>query len=189
MVAVSGPAGAVRPFTVDDLERMPDDGRRYELIDGELLVSPAPGWPHQEAALALYRELHAACPRELRVLAAPFAVRTDSFNELQPDVLVARYADLTDCGLPKAPLLAAEVISPTSRLRDGSLKKAAYARLGVESFWLVDPDPADPAVTAFELRAGSYREIATVSGAEPWTASRPFAVSIVPAELVAGLHP
>ncbi len=66
----------------------------------------------------------------MRVLAAPFAVRRDKYNEVQPDVLVARYADLTEQGLPRAPLLAVEVISPTSRLRDASLKKAVYARLG-----------------------------------------------------------
>jgi len=189
MVAVSGPAEAVRPFTVTDLEAMPDDGRRYEIIDGELLVSPAPGWPHQEMTLAIYRTLHAACPRELRVLAAPFAVRTDIYNELQPDVLVARYADLTERDLPRAPLLAVEVISPTSRLRDTSLKKAAYARLGVSSFWLADPDPGNPAVTGYELNGGDYREVATVRGSTPWLAERPFSARIVPADLVAGLRP
>jgi Uma2 family endonuclease len=69
---------AARPFTVADLEGMPDDGRRYELIDGELLVSPAPGWPHQEAAYTLYMLLRQACPPGLRVIGAPFAVRPDT---------------------------------------------------------------------------------------------------------------
>ena len=76
----------------------------------------------------------------MRVLAAPFAVRPDRYNEVQPDVLAARYEDLTERGLPRAPLLAVEVISPTSRLRDASLKKAVYARLGTPSYWLVDPN-------------------------------------------------
>ena len=67
-----------RPFTVDDLEGMPDDGNRYELIDGMLLVSPAPGWAHQEMGLALAVHLRALCPRDLRVLVAPFAVRQRS---------------------------------------------------------------------------------------------------------------
>lgn len=187
MLAMSHPVS--RPFTVADLETMPDDGRRYELIDGELHVSPAPGWPHQEAAQTLYLNLRAACPRDLRVLAAPFAVRTDQFNELQPDVLVARFADLTELNLPTAPLLAAEVISPSSGLRDRSLKKAVYERMGVPSYWLVDPDRERPALTAFELRGTSYREVATVTGHQPWDASRPFPVRIVPADLVAGLRP
>jgi Uma2 family endonuclease len=170
MAVMTSPADAVRPFTVTDLEGMPDDGRQYELIDGELLVSPAPGWSHQEAALTLYRLLHAACPRELRVLAAPFAVRPDPFNELQPDVLVARYDSLTERCLPGAPLLAVEVISPTSRLRDTSLKKAAYARLGVPSFWLVDPDMERPSLTVFELAepelAGSELTESELAGSE-----------------------
>src|SRR5215469_3716001 len=140
MSVVTSPADAAHPFTVADLEGMPDDGRRYELIDGELLVSPAPGWQHQEMTFAISRLLHAACPQALRVLLAPFAVRTDAFNELQPDVLVARYVDLSERALTRAPLLAIEVISPTSRLRDASLKKAAYARIGVPSFWLADPN-------------------------------------------------
>ena len=189
MTVVTSPADTTRPFTVTDLEGMPDDGRRYELIDGELLVSPAPGWPHQEAVIALCILLRQACPADLRVIVAPFAVRPDTFNEVHPDVLVARYADLTLQDLPQAPLLAVEVISPTSRLRDASLKKAFYARLGAVSFWLVDPAPDKPSLTVFELDSGAYREIAHVSGEESWTATRPFAVRISPADLVSGLRP
>jgi Uma2 family endonuclease len=132
MLAMSHPVS--RPFTVADLETMPDDGRRYELIDGELLVSPAPGWSHQEAAHTLYLTLRAACPRDLRVLTAPFAVQIDNFNELQPDVLVASFTDLTEVNLPRPPLLAVEIISPSSGLRDRSLKKAVYERMAVPSF-------------------------------------------------------
>ena len=94
MTAVTSPSDVAHPFTVADLEGMPDDGRRYELIDGELLVSPAPGWAHQEAAYTLYTLLRRHCPPDLRVIGAPFAVRPDKFNEVQPDVLVARYTDL-----------------------------------------------------------------------------------------------
>jgi Uma2 family endonuclease len=178
-----------RPFTVADLEEMPDDGRRYELIDGELLVSPAPGWAHQEVDLALALILRGSCPPDLRVLAAPFAVRMDQFNELQPDIIVARYADLTERNLPRPPLLAVEIISPTSGLRDRSLKKAVYERMGVPSYWLIDPDRDRPELTAYELSGGSYVEVAAVRGAVAWDAARPFPVRIVPADLVAGLLP
>lgn len=187
MVAMSRPAS--RPFTVTDLEATPDDGRRYELIDGELLVSPAPGWSHQEAATALCAILRAACPRDLRVIPAPFAVRMNQFNELQPDVLVARFTDLTELNLPAAPLLAVEVISPSSGLRDRSLKKAVYERMGVRSCWLVDPDRTRPTVTAYDLHDGRYREIAAVTGHESWQASMPFPVTVIPADLIAGLDP
>ena len=155
MTVVTSPSDVAHPFTVADLEGMPDDGRRYELIDGELLVSPAPGWAHQEAAYTLYTLLRSHCPPDLRVIGAPFAVRPDKFNEVQPDVLVARYADLTEDDLPRAPVLAVEVISPTSRLRDAHLKKAVYARLGAPSFWLVDPARDKP--SADGVRAGRRR--------------------------------
>jgi Uma2 family endonuclease len=187
MAVMTMPADVARPFTVADLEDTPDDGRRYELIDGGLLVSPAPGWHHQEVQGALFYLLRTACPRDLRVIGAPFAVRQDDYNEVQPDVLVARYDDLTERNLPRAPLLAVEVMSPTSRLRDASLKKAFYARLGVLSYWLVDP--VRPAVTAFELAGDGYDEVAHVAGNDSWRASKPFGVTIVPAQLVAGLQP
>jgi Uma2 family endonuclease len=133
--------------------------------------------------------LRQACPSGLRVIGAPFAVRPDKFNELRPDLIVARYVDLTERDLPGAPLLAVEVISPTSRLRDASLKRAVYARLGVPSFWLIDPDPERPALTAFQLAGSGYRQEAHVVGSASWTTSRPFLVSVVPADLVAGLRP
>ncbi len=139
--------------------------------------------------LALSIVLDQACPAEFRVLPAPFAVRPDKFNEVQPDVLVARYAELTEDDLPRAPVLAVEVISPTSRLRDAHLKKAVYARLGSPSFWLVDPAPDKPSLTVFELDGGAYREVACVQGDEPWTATQPFGVRVVPADLVRRLRP
>ncbi|MGH3913760.1 MAG: Uma2 family endonuclease, partial [Pseudonocardiaceae bacterium] len=155
-----------RPFTVHDLEAMPDDGRRYELIDGMLLVTPAPGWSHQEMLASLFRVLHVACPPELRVLPAPFAVRTALTTEVQPDVLVARYVDLTEATLPVAPLLAAEVLSRSTQLNDRNTKKAHYERLGVPSYWLLDPvQPGG--LEVYELdEHGRYQLTAKVSGEE-----------------------
>jgi Uma2 family endonuclease len=176
------------PFTVGDLEKMPDDGRRYELVDGTLLVSSAPGLGHQRAAGRLYRMLCDVCPSDLEVIIAPFSVRPDDSNELQPDVLVARLDDLADKNLPKAPVLAVEVFSPNSRLVDANLKRAAYARLGVPSYWLVDP--VRPSVTVLELGAhGDYRQAAHVSGDEVLDTERPFKVRFSPAELVSGRRP
>ena len=86
-------------------------------------------------------------------------------------------------------MLAVEVISPTSRLRDAHLKKAVYARLGSPSFWLVDPARDKPSLTVFELADGAYREVACVAGDKAWTATQPFPVRVVPADLVRRLHP
>ncbi|MCW2909217.1 MAG: hypothetical protein JWL68_4006 [Actinomycetia bacterium] len=116
-------------------------------------------------------------------------MRPDTSNEVQPDVLVARYSDLTKDDLPRAPVLAVEVISPTSRLRDAHLKKAVCARLGSPSFWLADPARDQPSLTVFELAGGAYREVACVAGDEAWTATQPFPVQVIPADLVRGLQP
>jgi Uma2 family endonuclease len=178
-----------RPFTVANLEAMPDDGNRYELIDGMIIVSPASGWSHQEMGGALYVLLRASCPRELRVLQAPFAVQTAFDSEVQPDLIVARYRDLTPKNLPVAPVLVVEVLSHSTRLHDRNTKKAHYERIGVASYWLLDP--AEPgALAAFELDgAGAYCEVGRAVGDEEFRAERPFPVAIVPARLLDGLRP
>lgn len=178
---------ASTPFSVADLEGMPDDGRRYELIDGQLLVSPAPGLRHQAMALALYRLLDDACPDDLFVLAAPFAVRTDLSNELQPDVLVARRAELTENNLPAAPVLAVEVLSPSGRLIDLSLKRAAYERMGTPSYWVLNPEVPDLLVLELDP-SGTYQQVARVTGAEAFSATEPFEVRIVPTNLLRRLN-
>jgi Uma2 family endonuclease len=175
-------------YTVAELHAMPDDGRRRELIDGMLFVSPAPGWPHQEMALALYRVLHAVCPPALHVLAAPFAVTTSLVDEVQPDVLVARFADLTRANLPAAPVMVAEVASRSTRLHDRNTKMAHYERLGVPVYWLLDPDGAG-ALEVFELDTGGrYVTIAGAVGDEVVEVARPFPVTVSPARLLAGLR-
>jgi Uma2 family endonuclease len=177
-----------REFTVHDLETMPDDGHRYELLDGTLLVSPAPGWAHQDATVRLWRLLEDARPAEARVLVAPFAVQFSEKVEFQPDVLVARYDDLTPKNLPTAPLLAVEVRSPSTALIDMNLKKAAYARHRVASYWIVDPSPDQPSVTVFELDGAEYVEVARAVGDAELAVDRPFPVRLRPADLLAGLR-
>jgi Uma2 family endonuclease len=175
------------PFTVDDLEGMPDDGRRYELVDGELLVRPAPGLPHQTVGMRLWRLLDDACPDELYVIVAPFAVQPDRFNEVQPDVLVARFAELTTRNLPAAPVLAVEVLSPSGKLVDLNLKRAVYQRMGTPSYWIVDPEI--PELLVLELdAAGEYAEVARVAGDQAFEARLPFGVRIVPDELLGRLR-
>jgi Uma2 family endonuclease len=177
-----------RPFTVEDLEGMPDDGNRYELIDGMLIVTPAPGWHHQEMGFAAAIGLRAACPRDLRVLVAPFAVQTAFDSEVQPDILVTRFVDLTPKNLPVAPLLVVETLSPSTALHDRNTKKAYYERMGVPSYWLLDPtDPG--ALTVFELQDGAYVQLAHVVGDAAHTAQRPFAVTVTPARLLDGTRP
>jgi Uma2 family endonuclease len=159
-----------------------------EMLDGAVFVSPAPGFGHTDAVLALAGALRVAAPPWLRVLTAPFPVRLGRQTELRPDVLVARYVDLTRDALTAPPVLAVEVGSPGSGLLDRAIKRLVYARHRVPSYWLVDPEA--PALTALELDdEGEYRAVAEVSGAEPFLAVRPFPVCVTPLELVAGLRP
>lgn len=171
-----------RALTVADLEAMPDDGHRYELIDGALIVTPAPSIRHQTLSGELFVALHAACPAHLKVLSAPTDVVLADDTGVQPDLLVARREDFTDKNLPKAPVLAVEILSPSTRLLDLNLKKARYERAGVASYWVVDPDV--PRLRAFDLQGGVYVEVADVGPDEEWTASSPFPVSIQPGLLI-----
>ena len=119
------------PFTVEDLDRMPDDGRRYELIDGMLIVSPAPNMGHQRVIIVLGSVLEQACPENL-VVFADIGVRIAENSALEPDVVVARVADAEGVRLARPPVLVVEVLSPHSVLRDLNLKKAAYERFGIQ---------------------------------------------------------
>jgi Uma2 family endonuclease len=172
-----------RPLTVRDLEDMPDDGNRYELIDGELFVSPAPGYNHQEIVAELLVRLRAARPRHMTVLCAPFAVQLNFNTEVQPDVLAAPKSDFTAKRLPGPPSLAVEVLSPSSSVRELNKKKRTYERFGVPSYWVIDP--LEPSLIAFELdETGRYRAMAEVAGDKPFEATRPFPVRIVVTDLL-----
>jgi Uma2 family endonuclease len=177
-----------REFTIEDLDRMPDDGHRYELLDGTLIVSPSPGLPHQRVAAVLIVLLELACPEDL-VVFPNVNVRLADASALEPDVVVARPPDVAGVRLAQVPLLVAEILSPDSVLRDMNLKKAAYERFGVPSYWVVDPDLERPALRAFELSGGAYTEVAHVTDDQVFHAQRPFGVDVVPSRLVAKLRP
>lgn len=170
------------PFTHADLEAMPDDGRRYELVDGCLLVTPAPNVSHQGVVLSLAVVLRAACPPDLKVFVAPLDVRLAEATTLQPDVLVARRADLTHANLPAAPVLAVEVLSRSTRHIDLALKRSRFEEAGTLAYWVVDPD--EVRLRAWDLRDGRYVEAADVSGDEPYEAAVPFPVTVVPAAVL-----
>ncbi len=147
-----------RPLSRDDLEKLPNDGRRYELVDGALVVTPTPSYRHQDVVGNLHVTLRAACPSHLKVLLAPFDVALAEDTLLQPDLLVARRSDFTERDLPVAPLLAVEVLSPSTRLIDLHLKRARYEAAGSPAYWVIDPDA--PSLTVWELRDDQYAEVA-----------------------------
>lgn len=105
-------------WTVDDLAHLPDDGMRYELFDGELVVSPAPFPLHQRSVAAFYRLLYAACPPDLEVLFSPIDFQPTKKRSFEPDLVVVRRADVRPMAVLTAPpLLTVEVISTSSRKR------------------------------------------------------------------------
>ncbi len=170
-------------LTRADLAELPDDGLRYELIDGVLFVTPAPATRHQVISSRLVFVLMSAVPRELRVLTAPYAVVLADDTEVQPDLLVAPRDRFTDQELPGAPLLVVEILSPSTRRTDLQIKKERYQRAGVPSYWVIDPH--EPRLTVWELDDGvGYRQVADVAGDETWTATAPFTVTVTPSTLL-----
>ncbi len=183
-IAEAWPA-AGRPFTVAELDRMPDDGRRYELLDGVLIVSPRPTTVHQVVAGRLYGMLSGACPEDLCVVPEP-AVELGPQTEFDPDLVAVRMDQVGGAKFTEPPLLMVEIRSPSTALIDLNRKKAAYEKFGVPSYWIVDPDLPQPELNVFELRDGRYALIAGTSG--PFAAGRPFTVSIDPGRLTGGLR-
>lgn len=169
-------------WTYADLERLPDDGHRYEIIDGILLVNASPIPDHQEVQFRLWRLLDDAAPGELRVLGAPLDIVLADDTVVEPDVLVARRADFTDKNLPAVPLLVVEVLSPSTQVIDRNMKLERYQRAGIPSYWMIDPRSLR--LVARELVDGAYVVVADVAGSESWSAERPFPVTVTPRDLL-----
>ena len=132
-------------YTADMVRALPDDGNRYEVVDGELLVTPSPVRAHQRAALRLARLLgaHAEAQGIGEVMMAPADVELDAYGLVQPDVYVEGFVD----GRPArgwnagAPLfLVVEVLSPSTARADRTRKRSRYQRAGIPEYWIVDLD-------------------------------------------------
>jgi Uma2 family endonuclease len=164
-----------------DLESLPDDGHRYEIIDGTLLVNAAPSYDHQGVVSSLLFILRTVAPPEFRVLTAPFDVVLADDTVVEPDLVVALREAFGAKNIPGPPDLVVEVLSPSTERIDLSMKRDRFERAGIPTYWVVYPDV--PRLRVFELRDGKYVEIADVVGDEPFEASAPFAVTVVPADL------
>jgi Uma2 family endonuclease len=173
-------------LTRADLDAMPDDGRRHELIDGVIVVTPSPVTRHQDIVLSLGTILRSGCPPHLKVIVAPFDVALSERTVIEPDILVARRSDLTPKDLPAAPVLAIEVLSPSTSWIDRGRKKEILAEAGCPNYWLIDPGvaPDPPTLTAYELVDGGYQELAVASGDDSFAASQPFPITVAPNDLL-----
>ena len=170
------------PLTWDDLQGLPDDGRRYELVDGVLLVSPAPVLIHQRAVGQLLAAFHAACPPGYWVLPAPVDWHISKHTVFEPDLVVIGKPDPEAGFVEEAPLLAVEVLSPSTKLRDLGLKRHYYALAGLPWYWIVNPKK--PRLTVLRLVGDRFVEHAVVEGDEEYVATEPVKVTVVPSVLV-----
>lgn len=164
-------------WTVDDLEALPDDGLRYELVDGTLLVSAAPSKLHQRAVGNLHVLLRAACPPELEVFLAPTDYQPTATRSFQPDLLVVSRQDPGDAAVTTPLVLAVEVLSPSSRSIDRVLKRELYEQAGVEQYWLVDPD--EPSVTVWTRTGSGFGEPRRAVGDEVLELAAPLCTTVI----------
>lgn len=170
------------PYTLAYLETAPNDGRRREIIDGGLFVTPGASTIHQRAVLRLGAKLDSACPAGPEVLVAPFDYQPTSERSLQPDVLVCSPEDHGFKHARRPLLLAVEILSPSSKMIDLLLKRGVYEQAGVGAYWILDP--VQESLTVLELVDGTFVERDVVIGEKVFEATLPFPVQIVPAELL-----
>lgn len=158
-------------LTYDDYAALPDDGRRYELYEGELIeMTPAPRPRHQ----LVLGNLHLLMAEHVRrhglgqVFLSPIDVILSRITVLQPDLVyldAARLRLVTDRAIEGAPTLVVEVLSPSTDARDRGAKQALYARYGVPYYWIVDADART--VQSLHLVGESYEPVARLEGTAP----------------------
>jgi len=154
-----------RKLDYDDYLRLPDDGKRYEILDGELYVTPAPSPLHQRVSKRLQRKLEDYF--EARGLGEVFDALIDMIlgrhDVAQPDILVvANPGQISGRGIEGAPLLVVEVLSPSTRRHDREVKMRRYAALAIPHYWIVDPE--GHWIACYRLEGGAYRHVLTAEG-------------------------
>ena len=155
------PPGPIR-LTYEDYVDLPDDGRRYEILDGELEVSPAPAPKHQAVSRNLLWIVHGHVQeRGLgSVYYAPIDVILTDTSIVQPDLVfidAARASIVSRRGIEGPPDLAIEILSSWSVRRDRIAKAALYARYGIRHYWVMDPDART--LEIYEADGAQYRSV------------------------------
>ena len=173
-------------LTYKDYEALPADGRRYELHEGELSVTPAPSPAHQQVArnLSLVLHQHAKTHGLGEVLFSPIDCILSDITIVQPDIVyleTGRLSAISARGIEGPPTLVIEILSPSTAQIDRGAKFQLYARHGVPHYWIVDLEARS--IEAYSLSGGAYQLTARVSGAEP-VSLPPFPdLKLVPASL------
>lgn len=166
-------------FTLEDLEALPADGNRYELIGGAIVMTPAPEPVHQRVSGRLFRLIEDACPVGHEVFYAPIDYDLPGDQRVEPDLIVAPDASVGCKRLAGPALLVVEIVSPGSRLNDITTKRAVYTEAGVPAYWIVDPGRGH--LLALRLADDGYEAYADTT--EPVTLDWPLTVSFAVADL------
>ena len=135
-------AAAIKHWTLDELHRLPDDGNKYELVRGELFVTPPPSVTHETILVRLSRLLEPfVAKHQLGFVFHPRAVVRAEGSEVEPDLMVRAPTPSTarDWEDLPVPILVLEVLSGSTRRRDVGPKRDFYVDLGVAEYWVVDP--------------------------------------------------
>ena len=193
--AVETSALEKRPYTIDDLLELDDGYHRFELLDGTLIMSPAPGYDHQQFSASLHMLLTRHAPKGIRVhIAGDVRLFGGNENGLVPDHVITR-AGVSTRGRTwldaEEVLCVVEVVSPGSRRLDRVTKPSAYADAGIPFLWRVEltPFPGQlheqvPVILVHELRDGRYRLIERLAAGAAGKIMHPFPVEFDPAELL-----
>jgi Uma2 family endonuclease len=157
-------------LTYEDYVALPDDGKRYELHEGELVVTPSPGRRHQRVLGHLYRILveHVETSGHGELLLSPFDVILTNISVVVPDLSYVddeRLALVRERGVEGSPTLAIEIISPYTGQIDRRRKFALYSAHDVTWYWIVDP--IAETIDVHHLEAGAYTLTARLEGREP----------------------
>jgi len=134
------PMALANTLSLADLEAMPDDGRRYELVGGAIVMTPAPGSTHQLVSARLLRLLEDALPEGHAVFHAPIDLDLPGEQRVQPDLVVLPWSSVGEKRLSLPVLLVVEIVSAGSRTHDTVTKRSVYAAAGIPAYWLVDPE-------------------------------------------------
>lgn len=175
----------VGPWTVEDILALPQDGQRHELVDGSLLVTPAPSTGHQRGARRLAESLEAAAPANMEVLEA-INIRPREWRRLLiPDIVITSSPGVEATVLPTDDVvLAAEIVSPSTIATDRTLKPQLYADAGIPYYLRVElSEPAAPLVVAYRLGEGTYAEQTRAAAGETFRLDQPFPCELDPATL------
>lgn len=168
--------------TLADLNALPEDGNRYELVDGEMIVTPAPSGPHNVIADRIGWLFHASAPEDYVVISG-YQLHLADESRLIPDVSVLASSSYRLHEALEPPMIVVEVLSPSNAAVDLSQKLAAYASFGVAYYWVAEPFAPSIAVLVLGSN-GRYELSAEASDTERLVVDEPFPVEVVPADLV-----